>query len=321
MQKISTFIRTFVRSVTSLSYYADVLRASFSFSFLYFVVFNVIAALVTAIKIAVPVSMFDLPQAANQLIAIYPQDLVVNINKGHLSINKPLPYAIPVPPQWQSQDKSVDEVQNLVVFDSDEQVKSVSDFQKYKTFALVTETAVYSEGNSDGQIKVSPISQEVNGAHFSRTEINQLRDSFFNHRVIKNKLYAPLIGLAVFIMCIPLFIGWHFWTVVMYSILVYIIVIVAKKTILHDREVSFGKIVQVGLHTITPLIVIGYIADALHFGSLWHGLAYLIAYLAMTLSALYAATLPSTAKPVPVAMKKADSAKKTKTVKSARKKK
>ncbi len=95
---LKTFLRVFRNSLLNLDYYRDLLSVKFGFSLKYFFTLLYFSNLFLILPILIGLLTLvpELPGRANRtksnLVSAFPRDLVVKIQKGQLSINKPQPY-------------------------------------------------------------------------------------------------------------------------------------------------------------------------------------------------------------------------------------
>ena len=287
MQKIQTFFRTFLKSTTSPAYYADVLRARFGFSFKYFLFFNFMLALITVARIAVPLSLFNISNTVDQVSQIYPPDLAITIDNARLSINKPLPYIIPMPSDmnFSARRKATLGEDALVVFDTDARVQGPKDVPKYHAAMVVTETTMYvrGSGSNPNEIRSYLVPANPEPVTFDESSIGMLKQQFLNMPFIKYKWYIPAILVAAFIVIFPLVWLFRLITVMIYSLISFILGKIFRSSMLHDREFSYNEVMQLSLHTMTPLILAAYLIDLVTPGHIFHGWLFFLAYLIVTL--------------------------------------
>lgn len=286
MQKMKTFVRTFIKSVSSPQYYAEVLRARFSFALKYFTVFHFFFALAIAIGATAVISLINFSNIADQALNNLPPDLIVRVQDGKLSINKPLPYFIVIPEQWQGHDNGLN---NIVVFDSDKNVQGIADFYRYKTAVLVTEDFVYymGSGRSD-EVRVMPIGNDMKPVSLSSQEIFQAKNRFFEKPFIKNKMYLPVFGVFLVLFLTPLLTIFHLITVAVYSVIMYFVAMFLKTSLFKSRQYTYQQIVQVSLITYIPVLLLQMILSRLGtrgFG----GASFFLIYAVATSVALWGA--------------------------------
>jgi len=286
MSKLFTFFTSFVKSLIDPTYYADILHAKFSFSIKYFFLLTVILSLVTAVKVAIPLSLFNLDASLTRIVKIYPADLVVKINNSRLSINKPFPYFISMPLEWKSEGAPA----NIVAFDTDKNVTGVRSFYDYNTIALVTETSVYTVQERSGSgVKAYAIPKDLDNVTLIQPTLLEWKNTFMNVPLIKSKGYIPLISVGLFFLMVPFSFVFRLITAFFYALIVYFIASIFKAKILNNATVSLIKIWQVSLHSLTLPIVLTAVFGFTPFVQI-AGPAYFLIYVVFTLYVLHQAT-------------------------------
>ncbi|MCA9308047.1 MAG: DUF1189 family protein [Patescibacteria group bacterium] len=155
MKQVKAFAYIFYKSITSLDYYKDVVNSEIGLSVKYYLSLAVIASFLTAGVIAGRITP-NIQDSMDKFIvdgkALYPQDLVITVKSGKLSINQPEPYIVKAPKFTQSlKQTSMEthtersdaiekiELENLVVFDANGELK---DLETYKTLAVINSTNI-----------------------------------------------------------------------------------------------------------------------------------------------------------------------------------
>jgi hypothetical protein len=300
MQKIRTFSRTFWKSITSLPYYAHILRAKFSFSVKYFAFTHLLIGLIITVFAMMVLSTVDFSYYANQALSTVPRDLVVTLKNDQVSINKPLPFAIPIPPAWQYQmAQSVRKdsaplsvpIKNMIVFDTNSHLHGIADMSRYQTLVLVTEDTIYTVANaSTSEVRAYPISskEHVENGSFSATQLFAAKDRFFNLPVMFHRLYVWPIGAAMLLIVTPLLFLCHFITAMIYSFVMYLIANLFKDGLFHHRKYAYKQVLQVSLITLVPVLLVEMLTERVDMFGL-HGWWFFLIYLLFTGAALHAA--------------------------------
>ena len=139
------FFRKIYLSVYSPKFYKTIPKSSFGSAFLYFFIIIVI---LTVFRVAPLVYSFatsaqvEISKGVKESAKYYPKDLVVSIKNGKVSTNVKEPYAIKNPGDVDEEHK------NLVVIDTKSPF-SLEKFKEYKTFAWVTQEALYIQSQSE----------------------------------------------------------------------------------------------------------------------------------------------------------------------------
>mgnify|MGYP000420097404 CR=1 FL=1 len=296
MRQLRTFFRSLQLSLTQPSYYADVLRTRFSFSLKYFAFLHLLLALMFGVQAGVLANLTDVPAEVSRFFQAVPKDLEVSITDGRLSINKPLPYAIPAPSELRQADEGdYADLESLVVFESDQKVQGVSDFLQYRTFALVTETQFYvREEDGISSVNVYEIPKEEEAIFFKTNDLETAKNQFLNSAFIKQKIYVPVVGIGVALLTWPLLFVARLIVASIYSLIVYLLVKFFPTQFAHGQRISYKKSIQVSFHSLTLVILLSYALDLANFGFRLGGLWYFLLYLIWTLFIISRATQANT---------------------------
>ncbi len=284
MNKLRTFFQTLLRSSTDPNYGQDIVKAPSTFSWKYFLLLNLIATLVIGAKILVPVSLFDAGSLIKDAAQAYPAELEVTGDQTGLHINQPLPYAVPFPENF----KGTDEVGRgrrgsniplyLVTFARDEDIEGIEGVREYDSFAVLTQTTVYFRGDEDrNEMKVYEMPEFEQPFVINRSVVNNLMTTIAENPFIKQRLYVPLIGVASLLFIYPATLFVHLLTLAIYSLVMLVIVSLFMKT----KTLGYSKLFQLGLHTITPVMIVAFVLDALGY-SFFHGWLYFLAFAVWT---------------------------------------
>jgi hypothetical protein len=265
MNKIKTFFLTLIKSCTQPAYYAEVVKAKFSFSLKYLLVFQALFTVLVAVRLFVPISQFDLESAIKSAADTFPQDLVVSFENQELTINQPLPYVVPFPaPLFQLMMESGDPAFSLVTFTSDEAFQ-IKDFDDYSSLAVVTESAVYYISDYDHmEIGVFPFSrieeeagEEAVNFMVSVQDVDQLESRILSHPFIKDRLYLHAILAALLLLLYPVLLLIRVWTLMIYSVIVWL----TASLLWSGKKLNYGKIFQIGIHALTPVVLAAWLLD------------------------------------------------------------
>lgn len=236
MKKIKAFFYIFYNSLTSTSYYKDILETNFSFSIKYLASMALMATVITTSVISVKtipqINKFIYQQKTN-LINLYPQDLEITVKDNKWDINKPQPYTIKTPEAWINGDTSVP--QNLIIFD---QKGTINDFESRNTFVLVNEKNILVKG--ENKLEVRPLNELPNGT-LTKTLFADTINQF--DKIIK---YIPLF----FVVFTALFMYLYYFV----FRLIYLFVVALMLVIVNifiKPDVEFKDLYRIGLHSMT----------------------------------------------------------------------
>jgi hypothetical protein len=259
MNKLKTFIRTFVKSLASPKYYRDVLKAKWSFSLKYLIVLLFIVNILTAIKVGTLVNKYY-PQAApfinevKQIIVdFYPKELVLTIKKQKITTNVKEPFYIEFPEQLSKIIAGY--YKHLIVIDTK---GKVDDYKKYESLLLVTaDKLVTPDDRGQGNYQVVPLSDKLTEVP-DGTKINK---NLYDEAVGKILPYFDRIARYIYaliligIVLIP-FIGTAFG---LFEKLIYLLPAAFLLWLLAKilkKKLSYGKVYCLGIHGLTlPIIV------------------------------------------------------------------
>ena len=179
MSKIKTFFRTFVRSITSFSYYQDVIKSPLSFSYKYFFFFCFVvvttATSILGVFIAREVPPF-LARVEHYGRNLFPADLLIEIKNGKLRINRPEPFVIPVPVELLvDQPVAISDQKQLRAFVYDQKAE-VTTFDEYNSMIVANSQVLMIKDQNSG-IRVLPI-KDFQNVTIDKPMIDAGLDSF-----------------------------------------------------------------------------------------------------------------------------------------------
>lgn len=255
MKKIKTFIRTFIKSLTSPSYYKDILSAKFSFSFKYLILLLLILNLVLGLRFAVnafkllPKIDPFLKQAKVVITNLYPEKLVVTIKNQKISTNMKEPYYIEFPKEI----GSFGSYKYLLAIDTK---GKVDDYVKYASlFLLTSENLVFPDDR--GTYKIVPLAEKLasvpDGTKITRAEWNEvikLVDPYLGKvPAIARTVLMVLAILLPFIITISSLI-WKLIYLLVWGLPLWVLAKILKK------KLSYGQTYQLSMHGLTlPILV------------------------------------------------------------------
>lgn len=245
MQKIKTFINSFVKSLSSTSYYKDILNANPSFSLKYFFVLMGLITIVTSgvnAGLQVPKLRGFIQDTTNDLVNKYPGDLIVKIENGTLTTNQTEPLIVPMDADVK-QDPNLN-FTNLLVLD---QNGTVEDIKKYDTMILINGKNILVQDATD-KLQTHPIS------NFGNMEVT--KDG------LKVKAENFLASINRSIVLFPLvFVGFMFVFTIYYFVAKPVYMLFCAGVIyifmkMNKSKEPFVRAIQISAHTITLVIVL-----------------------------------------------------------------
>lgn len=201
---------------------------------------------VIVFMVGIPVMTKTFKGAMSEAVANFPDDLVVTIQNGTASVNRPEPYIVPLSLTAQIKalkDGSINH-ENIVVIDTTKQF-SVDQFNAFSTNVWVTKTELAVAKESTGEIRIIPLSK------FGDHEITKPWILKIESLIIK---YLPLIFIVLAVMFyIGLFISLFVGNIIGLFIYAFVIWLMAK---IKKVELSYKNSYKIGAHAITLLLAL-----------------------------------------------------------------
>ena len=258
MKKIRAFIYVFWKSISSVSYYKDVVKTNFMFSVKYLVVLTLFASLITTVigaAIEIPKISREFRTFVQSAKNSYPDDLVFSIKNGEWSVNRPEPFIIAMPKDLENSvatDKadgenndgtdlnSQETPKNLVVFYGD---GTIDDLKNLDTMAVVNRTNVIYRDSE--KISVYPIKNlpdsKVDKAEFSKF-------------VSKAESIAGVVGgFLIVVVVLFVFAGSLFAKSVYFLATGFVVWLI---NLAASTKLNFKNAIQVAIHTSTIPVII-----------------------------------------------------------------
>lgn len=244
MRKIKAFIYILQNSLRSINYYKEIVQENISFSLKYFAVLALIISVATTAAIAAPIAPkinTDINNFLDNTAKSFPQDLVITLKEGKLSLNREEPYLIPLENIFT--DNSDEELQfkNLIVVDPK---GTVEDLNKYQTIILVNETNVITRAEN-GEIQSNTL-QGIPDREFTQSNVAEIANSV-----------KPITNLLIGLFIVVLFAG-----VLVYNFIFRLVYLVVPTLFFmiagyfRGLKIKFAGYYQLAIHAMTlPLIV------------------------------------------------------------------
>lgn len=256
------FFKDIKNSIYGPGYYQELLTKPFLYSLKYYVLF----ILLVSILVTGALSFMVLPKLkvladnfAVKLVRYYPDELKVAIINGQVSTSVAEPYMVAMPNEFKNtKDLSINnakpsDFKNLITFDTKSEF-TVEKFTSYDTALLLTKDS-YVARDKNGAITIHPISKDVNFALDKAMVI-----SWVNKIQPFTKFMYPLGVAVIFIISmIVLFFGFL-------GYLGFGALVIWAFAAITKQHISYGKAYQLGMHLLTPGIIIGVVA----FLAGWH---------------------------------------------------
>ncbi|MEK7592022.1 MAG: DUF1189 family protein [Patescibacteria group bacterium] len=273
MNKIILFFRALFQSSVDPSYYNDVIFAKSSFSLKYFFALNIFVVFVAASAVAFTLGRINVSEIAQTVRSVYPQNLSIQVKNGTVSLNRDLPFIVPLPKELDDVAASKSATASaLAVFDTNDHMRSISNFWSYNALAVVTQNAVYYRKDADSrEIRMMEIPRDAS-FDFSSSMLDEKIDSIVRHPFMANKWYIPVVSFLYFLVSFPFILFWSFLVSWVYALLSYILIRAFRVS-----RFSYISIWRLTLHALTPGIFLASLTDA--FGlRVIHGVLFLLLY-------------------------------------------
>lgn len=254
MKKLKAFSYVFVKSLSSISYYRDVIKTNLSFSVKYIVVLTAVTALITTISasvVGIPKITKDFGGFVQSAKSFFPDDLVFSIEKGEWSVNRPEPFIVTMPKTEGAEVEEGEETPaNIIVFYHE---GTIDDLKNLDTLVIVNKSnVIYRDGES---ISVYPI-KNMPDSRLDKGEFNKLVSS----------LDSIVKALPVFLVIMTLLFtfGGSLFLKVFYFLGVSTVVwIIAKIT---GAKLGYKNSAQVTMHSSTLPVLVGVITELIGVG-------------------------------------------------------
>lgn len=247
MGKIKVFFKTFWKSISSPSYYKELISTDFSFTLKYLFSLLFLISLVGGIIFSARVIYYlpEIPdfiaQVKSTIKIFYPPELVVIITDGKVETNVNEPYFIDFPVGFGGAEEHFMAIDTKSDFES---------FEKYNTAVLITRDTIYYL--DDPGYKVVPINQQTN-----YTFNKDVYDQFIN-RILP---YLDHLSTAAYVLIISSLLIWPFLGagfalagrmiyLLFASVILWIIAKVARK------DLTYGKVFQLSMHALSLPIIL-----------------------------------------------------------------
>jgi hypothetical protein len=237
MSKIKTFIRAFFQSTTNPSYYSDILKAPMKFSIKYVLLLTLFLTLIGTVALSIQatraIQSLNL-QIDKQGRTLFPPELVIKIENGHLSTNHKGPLVITLP-------LGSDPTRNILIDPDGKE----SDMSKGGAYILANKDALFfhSEGTTrtysykDLEIKNVTINQVIFHQALSITK---------HYLSILPQVLPAILFVTLFILILVVIL----LKTLFYSLITYIIIKIMSVTL------GYKKAFQITAHAITPILLL-----------------------------------------------------------------
>lgn len=252
MSKLKAFWHIFKKSISSFSYYKEIVKTKFSFSLKYLFFLLFIVSLLSGIRFSLEIGSLipKIPNFVNEVRTsaqnFYPKELVVKVQEGLISTNVNEPYYLDLP-------NVVDN--HFITIDTKAKAE---DILKYKTVILVTKDSLVTF-DKESSYRVYPL----NELNKDNTQSSFVIDKNAYDTIIAKLLpyldFLPALAIGLILLSI---IVWPFIAAIFALLgkliqLFFISVIVWLISKILRSKLEFWKIYQMSMHAITiPVILV-----------------------------------------------------------------
>lgn len=228
-------------SIYNPEYYKEVLSKPFSYSFKYLLVFGLLFALVfsiiSIIKL-IPIANF-ISEKTPGITEYFPLELTITIKNGKTSTNVQEPYFIKSP---QDPNNTQSDIENIIVIDTKNKF-DLDTFYSYKTQILLTSDNIVLLNN--GKISISSLSN-IKDFTLNKEKltsfINKIKPFFIF-------IFPTIFTIASYITgCMIILLKMAY--LLLGALLIWLI------TKIKGLKIGYKKSYQLGLHLMTPAIII-----------------------------------------------------------------
>lgn len=246
------FLKNIKSSIYNSAYYSEILNKPFFYSLKYFLFLLCLIALIATIIFSfstLPKINKVIREISSGVLNYYPEKLEITVKNGIVSTNVSEPYFIKAPAEFKngskrSNNKTIkNEIDNLLVIDTQPPL-NLDAFKNYKTFVLISRDSI-AYRNSNEAMKIQFLNQEFNGV-ITKTKVSSALNGIIPYLKVIPFILVPLVFVGSILGSI-----FKYLIYLIFGALVIWIMAKAMK-----RNLGFGKAYQVGIHAITPGVIL-----------------------------------------------------------------
>lgn len=160
------FLKTIQSSIYDKTFYRSMKEKKALSALGYFALITFIVSLVLSVNTVYGIAKFIFQPSEQktaireQILSLYPDDLVLKTANGKLSMNAESPYFIPMPEAWieQSADDGTIPPENLLVINTDKPIE-IDDFGMYDTSVILGEDSIGVFDPEKGKIQIQDLTE------------------------------------------------------------------------------------------------------------------------------------------------------------------
>jgi len=233
------------------------------------VAFIVLIGAVELLAYTAPVvNSFDVDKALTHLGDLYPDELEVNVSNGVISINQELPYSVPLPSGWMSDDALGADVTSLALFTTDDALNGA--LRERNSLFIIGETIAYApnkieyalDGTSNETFtyQVLSIPEDLDSFFITSTDVHGFVTDIKSLPFIANRWFVPAYVLLILVGSIVVFPFIYMFRVVTVFALGFVGWIIS---IFMSKKLAYMDVVRLSMHAQTPLVIIATIGGLL----------------------------------------------------------
>lgn len=248
------FLNQIKDSIYSPEFYSNAAQMAFGKALVYFLLLALLLTIIRSSVIIFPIvtsAQQGITKFMNEAAGIYPQELVVRIQKGQVSTNVKEPYFVSVPKSGGSAT-----VESILVIDTKTPF-STSQFNQYKAVVWLTKDSIFYKSNNSSEVKAYDLSK-VDNFTIDKTFVNSLVAKITPW----TKFIGPVLGLLVFI---GVYLSYDFR--LLYLLFFAFVLWLLSKAF--KKELSYGKSYVMGMYAISLGLIVetvlGLVSGWTHF--------------------------------------------------------
>ena len=259
MQKLKTFWYSFQKSLLDFTYYKDIAKASYWFSFKYLLFLLICLSLIRSVQCGLFYTSIrkNIPSyittGKKELLKLYPKELELRISNGKLYTNVQEPYMIDFP-------KILGDMQgkHMIVIDTK---GSADNYLKYNSVILATRQVLVFPGKQQGNKTTTQLyyfSDLKRSLYIDYSEYSKIVQSLnpFIAKLPKLIDVTAVAGLFLF----PL-VGGLFWTFATLFGLIFLTLFVWLIEKIMKTSYGYKTLFRMGMHGVTWAILFSFLLD------------------------------------------------------------
>lgn len=284
MRLLKTFFRTAVLSSISPTYYNEILKTKKWFSIKYFVMLQFIISLIASAALLTSLARIDTSRMISSMIGLFPAELIVSVQNGKVTINQPLPYAVPFP-GYMSAENSL-QAANIIVFEKDGAIQKIQDLHDRSTLVAITQSSFYVLKKST-EMSVTAVPVVDKNIEITQDMFRTFGQKVLGHTFMKYKLYVVVAAGFVIPSMFGFVLAVQAITMFFFSLVSWVIAKIFLK-----NGLEYAVVYRLSLHSITPVLLISTALQYAHKPYV-EGWLYFLPYLVWTFVCLKAVEKPT----------------------------